>query len=73
MYRIDFHRKVNDEKESSGGISIHYADTRYDEGALIKQVSCPLDTDDEPEDIARKVLALEHEHYPQVIESLLTD
>ncbi len=73
MYGMNVHRKVKEEKETSSGISIHYADTRYDEGALIKQVSCPLDTDDEPEDIARKVLALEHEHYPQVIESLLTD
>jgi phosphoribosylglycinamide formyltransferase-1 len=73
MYGMNVHRKVKEEKETSSGISIHYADARYDEGALIKQVSCTLNSDDEPEDIARKVLALEHEHYPQVIESLLAD
>jgi len=73
MYGMNVHRKVKEAGEAESGISIHYVDARYDEGAMIKQFQCALDKKDSPEEIAAKVQQLEHLHYPQVIESLLLE
>jgi phosphoribosylglycinamide formyltransferase-1 len=71
MFGMNVHRKVKEEGEKESGISIHYVDARYDEGAMIKQFTCALNKEDTPEQIAAKVQRLEHVHYPQVIESIL--
>lgn len=72
MYGINVHRAVVDNKESESGITIHYVNENYDEGAIIHQANCQLESTDAPEDVARKVLALEHEHFPKTIERLLS-
>ena len=41
------------------------------EGAVIFQASCPVSPSDSPEEVARKVHALEYAYYPEVIEKLL--
>lgn len=71
MYGHHVHEAVKAAGEQESGLTIHYVNEHYDEGDIIFQASCLLDPDDSPDDIARKVLALEHEHYPRVIESLL--
>ncbi|MEN9415365.1 MAG: hypothetical protein RLZ62_1669 [Bacteroidota bacterium] len=71
MYGHHVHEAVKEAGERESGPTIHYVNEHYDEGDIIFQASCLLDPDDSPDDIARKVLALEHEHYPRVIESLL--
>jgi phosphoribosylglycinamide formyltransferase-1 len=71
MYGHHVHEAVKAAGERESGPTIHYVNEHYDEGDIIFQASCLLDPDDSPDDIARKVLALEHEHYPRVIESLL--
>ena len=53
------------------GITIHYINEHYDEGAIIFQASCPVLPSDTPDEVAAKVHALEYAHYPHVIESLL--
>ena len=50
---------------------MHYVDEDYDTGAVIAQFTCPVLADDTPESLAERVLALEHEHYPKVIHTLL--
>ena len=57
--------------ERESGITIHYINEHYDEGAIIFQASCPVLPSDTPEEVASKVHALEYAHYPHVIESLL--
>ncbi|MEO1626163.1 MAG: phosphoribosylglycinamide formyltransferase [Bacteroidota bacterium] len=71
MYGMHVHRAVREAGESESGITIHYVNEQYDEGNIIFQQSCPIEADDQAEDIARKVQALEHQHFPAVIESLL--
>ena len=71
MYGMNVHREVKRNGDRQSGISIHYVNSRYDEGAMIRQFSCDLDHDDSPEKIAAKVQQLEHHHYPLVIEDLL--
>ena len=43
----------------------------YDEGDVLFQGEIDLATEDTADDIARKVLELEHRHYAQVLEGLI--
>ena len=71
MYGMKVHEAVvaNGEKES--GITIHYVNERYDEGAIIAQYKCEVLPGDSPEDVARKVHELEYEYFPGVIERVI--
>jgi phosphoribosylglycinamide formyltransferase 1 len=71
MYGKKVHEAVLAAREKESGISIHYVNERFDEGEVIFQAKCAVDANDTPETLSRKVHALEHEHYPKVIESLL--
>ncbi|MDR0430970.1 MAG: phosphoribosylglycinamide formyltransferase [Tannerellaceae bacterium] len=72
MFGMHVHEAVVAAGEKESGITIHYINEAYDEGAIIFQASCPVLPTDSPEDVAAKVHALEYEHYPHVIEELLT-
>ena len=73
MYGMNVHRAVKDSGVAETGITIHYVSPAYDEGAVIFQTKALVAESDTPEDIARKVQILEHEHYPRVIIELLKD
>lgn len=73
MYGMNVHRAVKDSGVAETGITIHYVSPAYDEGAVIFQAKTPVAESDTPEDIARKVQILEHEHYPRIIVELLND
>ena len=68
MYGHHVHQAVFDNKEKESGPTIHYVNEQYDEGNIILQARCPLNPADQPEDIARKVLNLEHQVYPVAVE-----
>jgi phosphoribosylglycinamide formyltransferase 1 len=71
MYGAHVHEAVKLAGEVETGITIHYVDECYDEGQTIFQARCPVLPADTPSDIARRVLALEHQHFPVVIEQVL--
>ncbi len=71
MYGHHVHHAVKEAKEQVSGITIHFVNEHYDEGAVILQAHCALDPGDDPEDIAGKVHQLEHFYFPRVIEFLL--
>jgi phosphoribosylglycinamide formyltransferase-1 len=71
MYGHFVHEAVVAAHEPETGITIHYANERYDEGEIIFQATCSVETNDTPDDVATKVHALEYQHFPQVIEKLL--
>ena len=73
MYGMNVHRAVKDSGVAETGITIHYVSPAYDEGAVIFQAKALVAESDTPEDIARKVQILEHEHYPRIIIELLND
>ncbi len=50
------------------GCTVHFADEQYDHGPIILQGCVPVHDDDTPETLAARVLALEHELYPQAIQ-----
>lgn len=71
MYGMNVHQAVKDNNETETGITIHYVNSNYDEGAIIRQVKTRVSEKDTPEDIAHKVHELEYAHFPKVIEELL--
>ncbi|MCS7037655.1 MAG: phosphoribosylglycinamide formyltransferase [Saprospiraceae bacterium] len=71
MYGLRVHEAVKAAGERETGITIHYVNERYDEGDIIFQARCSVLPADTPTDIARRVQALEHEHYPRVLERLI--
>ncbi|MFL9845055.1 phosphoribosylglycinamide formyltransferase [Flavobacterium rhizosphaerae] len=73
MYGLHVHRAVLENKEQESGITIHYVDENYDEGNIIFQKGIAIEECLNPEEVAAKVLTLEHEHYPKVIEELLNN
>jgi len=72
MFGMHVHEAIVEAKEKESGITIHYINENYDEGAIIFQAKCPVEPADTPEDIARKVHSLEYVYFPKVIESILT-
>ncbi|WPR73219.1 phosphoribosylglycinamide formyltransferase [Flavobacterium sp. NG2] len=73
MYGMHVHNAVVQNKESETGITIHYVNENYDEGAIIFQKSFELSGSETPEDVANKIHELEHKHFPEVIEKLLVE
>lgn len=71
MYGHFVHEAVLAANEKETGITIHYVNEHYDEGAHVLQAHCPLVDNDTVEDVARKVSRLEHSFYPKTIEYLL--
>ncbi len=71
MYGMHVHRAVKAAGDAVSGMTIHWVNERYDEGDIVFQGEVDLTSDDSPETIAAKVLALEHRHYPKVLEGLI--
>lgn len=71
MYGHHVHEAVVANGETESGITIHYVNERYDEGATIFQAACSVSPADTPDDVARSVQALEHEHFSRVVVSVL--
>lgn len=71
MYGSAVHEAVVNNKETETGISIHYVNENYDEGAIISQHKVKLSETDTPETVAAKVHQLEYEWFPKVIEEIL--
>lgn len=72
MYGSRVHEAVVANKEKESGITIHFVNEKYDEGNIIRQEKCVVQLNDTPDDVASKVHALEYEHFPQVINELLS-
>ena len=72
MYGNFVHEAVIAAGEKESGITIHYVDGHYDNGDIIFQARCAVSKNDTPATLANRIHQLEHEHYPQVIENLLS-
>ncbi|MBO0321115.1 phosphoribosylglycinamide formyltransferase [Muricauda sp. CAU 1633] len=71
MYGAKVHQAVKENAETETGITIHYVNEHYDEGAIIFQAKTAVEPSDDADTIAEKVHQLEYEHFPKVIEKLL--
>jgi phosphoribosylglycinamide formyltransferase-1 len=73
MYGMNIHSAVKENKETETGITIHYVNENYDEGAIIFQAKTTLLAKDTPEMIAEKIHILEQRYFPRVIESVILE
>jgi len=72
MYGMHVHNAVVANKEQETGITIHYVNEHYDDGAIIFQAKCEVSESDTADDVAAKIHELEMEHFPKVVEKLLS-
>jgi len=72
MYGDRVHQAVKANGDSETGITIHYVNENYDEGSIIHQAKTTIAPDDEVADIVRKIHSLEYEHFPKIIDNLLS-
>jgi len=71
MYGAHVHEAVIAAKEKQSGISIHFVNAKYDDGAIIYQAKCEIESSDNAISLASKIHQLEMEHFPKVLEQLL--
>ena len=55
------------------GITIHYVNEKYDEGAIIAQYKVALNSNDTPQQIAGKIAELEAKYFPSCVEEVIRD
>lgn len=71
MYGMHVHSAVKEKGETETGITIHFVNENYDEGATIFQAKTEVAVTDTPEDIANNIHKLEYAHFPRVIEETI--
>ena len=67
MYGHHVHAAVLAAGEKVSGASVHYVDEEYDRGPVILQKTVPVLPGDTPESLAARILAVEHELYPEAL------
>ena len=71
MYGDNVHKAVIASGDAESGITIHYVNEHYDDGAIIAQFKCTVSSTDTPDSLASNIHKLEHQHFPTVIENVL--
>ncbi len=71
MFGDRVHKAVLDARSTESGITIHFVNEQYDSGDIIFQARCPVLPGDDVDTLAARVHALEYEHYPAVISSII--
>ena len=71
MYGMHVHKAVIGAGEKESGISIHFVNEKYDDGAIISQHRCEVTETDTAETLAEKIHALEHAVFPGVVEEVI--
>ena len=67
MYGINVHKAVFEKSAQIAGATIHFVDKIYDNGKIIAQESVSISDVNTPEEIADRVLKIEHKLLPLVI------
>jgi phosphoribosylglycinamide formyltransferase-1 len=69
MYGINVHRAVYNSSAKVSGATVHMVDKTYDTGRIIAQRCVDISDVKSPEEIAEKVLEIEHKILPDVIKA----
>lgn len=71
MFGDHVHKAVIDSNETESGISIHLVNENFDEGTIVFQKSCSIESDETIESLKKKVQQLEQTYFPSVIENFI--
>lgn len=70
MYGMRVHRAVIEAGVRVTGVTVHFVDERYDHGPIIGQWPVPVLEGDAAEDVAARVLKVEHRVLPAAVEAI---
>lgn len=70
MYGMNVHRAVYNSSAKVSGASVHFVDESYDTGTIIAQKCINIENVKSPEEIAERVLNIEHQLLPDVIKMI---
>lgn len=73
MFGMHVHEAVVAARETESGCTVHIVTENYDEGPPILQLRCPVHPEDSPEDVAHRVLELEHKAYVAALQSVIKE
>jgi formyltetrahydrofolate-dependent phosphoribosylglycinamide formyltransferase len=71
MYGMNVHKAVFEAGEKKSGVTIHILNEEYDRGKIIFQKEVDISECKSPEEIANKILHVEHQVYPEVIQKII--
>lgn len=70
MYGRKVHEAVLEADVNTSGATVHFVEEKYDEGAILGQWHVEVLPDDTPEELAARVLQVEHRLYPAAVDRL---
>ena len=68
---VDAQRQAIDHGVKVSGATVHLVTPELDAGPIVSQRTVPVLDDDTPDTLAARILAVEHEIYPEAIERIL--
>ena len=71
MYGMNVHHAVFANKEKESGMTVHLVNEVYDDGKILAQYKVEIAPEDNAETIQKKVLALEHQYFSEVVENYI--
>jgi phosphoribosylglycinamide formyltransferase-1 len=69
---MNIHQAVFEAQEKESGMTIHFVNEAYDDGAIVFQGRVDVSDAKSAEEVAAKVLKLEHKYYPKISAELIT-
>jgi phosphoribosylglycinamide formyltransferase-1 len=72
MYGMHVHNAVIEANEPQSGITIHFVNEEFDKGEIIAQFETKIDIKETAESLAEKIHDLEMNHFPEVIERIVS-
>ncbi len=73
MYGLNVHRAVFNSSAKVSGATVHLVDKTYDTGKIIAQKCVDISDVKSPEEIADRVLKIEHQLLPEVVKAFAED
>ncbi|BAV59277.1 phosphoribosylglycinamide formyltransferase [Candidatus Endomicrobiellum trichonymphae] len=71
MYGYHVHEAVVKAGEKKSGVTVHFVEEEYDTGKIVIQREVEVFKSYTPQDVAKKVLAVEHRIYPEAIKKVV--
>lgn len=68
MYGMNVHEAVVAHHDSVTGATVHLVDEEFDHGAIVLQKEVPVLPGESPEELAARVLEVEHEIFPRALQ-----
>lgn len=71
FFGMNVHNAVFNSNEKFSGATVHYVNKEYDRGPILIQKKVEIQSCKDPNEIAKKVLKIEHEIFPKAVQIFL--